>query len=129
MKLQESINRGFNLLATSIVGLAGFAFLPEVFFEKDVPDKIDDFALFILAIVAIAWYNKKENRYARNSLPLVLIGIALVVKIAGLIIEMDDAEAVGDDFGGVLLLLLSFGLVWKQYKKTKKLLAEAGKTA
>lgn len=123
MNIQESINRGFNLLATTIVGLTGFAFLPEVFLENDMPDKVDDGLLFALALVGMWWYNKSRNRFTRSVLPFALVALALIVKIGGLIVEFDDANAAGDDFGGLILLVLATGLVWYQYQKSAKLLS------
>lgn len=35
MKVEDAWNRGNNLVATSIVALSGFAFLPEVFMETE----------------------------------------------------------------------------------------------
>jgi hypothetical protein len=122
MNIRESINRGFNLLAVSIVGLSGFAFLPEIFLEHDIPDKVDDIVLLVLGIVGIFWYRQKNNRFARSRMPLILVGLALLTKIGALIIEFNDAASVGDDFGALILFVLSFGLVWYQYSKTKKLL-------
>ena len=124
MTVQESINRGFNLLATSIVGLTGFAFLPEVFVEKDMPDKIDDALLFVFGIIAIAWYTHSTNRYLRTALPVMLVVLALLVKFGGLMIELDDPSAFGDDIGGLILLVLSTILVVRQYMKVPTLVAE-----
>lgn len=122
MNLQESINRGFNLLAVSITGLAGFAFLPEVFVENDVPDKIDDALLFVLALVGMFWYRRSNNRYMRSVLPVALVVLGLVVKFGGLLVELDDPEAFGDDVGGLILFILGTGLVIHQYVKTGKML-------
>ena len=124
MNIRDSINRGFNLLAVSIVGLSGFAFLPEAFLENDAPDKIDDVLLFILGLLGIAWYSKKDNSYSRSLVPVVLVGLSLLTKIGALFIEFDDAASVGDDFGALILFVLSFGLVVYQYQKTGKLLKE-----
>lgn len=122
MNIQESINRGFNLLSMSIIGLTGIAFLPEVFLEKDIPDKFDDLALFILAAIGVWWYTRSRNRFIRSAIPVTLVLLALVVKIIGIIIEHDDPDALGDDIGGLILLVSSSILVVYQYQKTKKLL-------
>src|ERR1700690_2024891 len=116
MNIQQYINRGFNLLAVSIVGLSGFAFLPEVFLENDIPDKVDDIVLFILGIVGMVWYRK--NKYARSFVPVLLVILALLTKIGALIVEFDDAASVGDDFGALILFVLALGLVWYQYNRT-----------
>lgn len=119
--ISDALNRGFNLLSTSIVAIAGFAFAPEAILEKDAPDKIDDALLFALALVAMAWYAWSGKRTQRSIAPVVIMLIALIVKIGGLIVEMDDPEAMGDDAGGVILFLLATGLVIYQYVKTPKL--------
>ena len=125
MTIQESINRGFNLLAVSIVGLSGFAFLPEAFLENDIPDKIDDITLFVLGLVSIWWYNRSTNRYLRSALPVVLVVLALITKIGALIVEFDDPASAGDDFGALILFVLATALVLYQYIQTKKLLDSA----
>lgn len=121
MNIQNALNRGFNLLAISITGLVGFAFLPEVFVENDVPDKLDDGALFIVGLVAIVWYRYSQNRYVRSVMPVALVVIAALVKLSGLLIEIADPESFGDDIGGLILLVLATALVISQYKKTGKL--------
>ena len=126
MNPQQLIHRGFNLLATSIVALSGFAFAPEMFVEKDIPDKIDDVLLFALGLIAIFWYKRSSHRYMRSILPVVLVALALVVKLGGLWIEIADPEAFGDDIGGVILFVLGTGLVFYQYMRTGKLLERLG---
>ncbi len=121
--ISDALNRGFNLLATSIVAVAGFAFAPEMFIENEMADKADDALLFALALVAMGWYAWSGKRTQRSIAPVVIMVIALVVKIIGLIIELDDPDAMGDDAGGVILFLLATGLVIYQYIKTPKLAA------
>lgn len=123
--ITDALNRGFNLLATSIVAVAGFAFAPEMFIENEMPDKADDVLLFILALVAIGWYGWSGKRTQRSIVPVVIMVIALIVKIGGLIIEIDDPDAMGDDAGGVILFFLATCLVIYQYFKIPKLTASA----
>lgn len=117
LTIQESINRTVNLVGVAIVGLAGFAFLPEVIFENDVPDKVDDALLFIIGIAAIWWYRRAKNSVMRSAMPVVFVALALLTKIGAIMVEFDDAESVGDDFGALILFVLSLGLVWWLYKK------------
>src|ERR1043166_1249860 len=124
MTVQQSINRGLNLLGTAIVGLAGFAFAPEIFLENEWADRADDIGLFLLGIAAICWYLWKDNRYARSLAPVFFVVVALALKIAALMIEFDDPDAAGDDFGGVILFVLSAILVGFLFWRTKKLLEE-----
>jgi len=126
MKLYESINRSFNLLAVTIVGLSGFAFVAEIFLEHDWPDKLDDIAILVLGITAIVWYLSKNNRYKRSIAPVIFVVLSLAVKIGAVIIEFADAEAAGDDFGAVTLFVLATIFIIYEYRVTKKLLSEAG---
>ncbi|MDR3642677.1 MAG: hypothetical protein P4L74_03575 [Candidatus Doudnabacteria bacterium] len=120
MKASELVNRTNNLIATTIVALSGFAFLPEVFIEDDHADKLDDALLFILGLVAIYWYKKGQNRFQRTVMPVVLSGLALLIKIMGVVIEFHDKESLGDDLGGLILFLISFGFIWWLYNKNDK---------
>lgn len=125
MNLKQSIARSYNLLAVSIIGLTGFAFLPEVGVEKDYPDKLDDLFLFVIGLGAMWWYSRSDNKYTRTLIPIVFIVTALVVKLIGLLIELDDPEAFGDDIGGIIMLVLATGIIIRQYQTTGRLLAEA----
>lgn len=125
MNLKQSIARSYNLLAVSIIGLAGCSFLPEAGVEKDIPDKLDDLFLFIVGLAAMWWYSRADNKYARTAIPVVFIIVALAVKVIGLLIEINDPESFGDDIGGIIMLLLATGLIIRQYQTTGKLLADA----
>jgi hypothetical protein len=117
MQLSDAINRGKNLLATSIIALSGLAFLPETFLENDMSDKMDDGILFILGVIALVWYLISGNRFKRSMVPPILVTLAMLDKIMGLAIEFKDKEAVGDDFGGLILFIVATVLVWWQYCK------------
>jgi hypothetical protein len=126
MTLRDTIVRGFNLLVVSIIGLAGFAFAPEMVVETELPYKADDATLFVLGIIAIVWYNVGRNRFKLSAAPVILMVLACAVKIGAIFLEISQADDVGDDFGGVILFVLGLCLVLYQYNKTKKLVSEAG---
>lgn len=128
MKISETINRGFNLLGASLVALPGFAFVPEIFLEKDWDDKADDIGLLVIGIVGIMWYLTGNNRTGRSITPVVLVILALLVKAAAVFIEFRDKEAVGDDYGALILFVLATLFVIYQYVQTKKLLRTAEQT-
>ena len=127
MTLKDSINRTTNLLGVSVVALAGFAFLPEVIFEDDHPDKLDDGLLFLIGLIAMGWYLKGKNKFKRSVMPIVFMVLALLSKIMAVLIEHDDKEAVGDDFGALVLFTLATFLICFVYIKSKKLLLAAAK--
>ena len=118
MQIQDVINRGKNLLAISYVAVAGIAFLPEVFFEKDTEDKVDDALMVILAIIAVLWYRKGNNKFKRTWVPVVFLGLSFCTKILAIVIEHADQEAVGDDIGGLTFLLAALIFIaWQFWKK------------
>src|SRR3989442_5366206 len=107
MTVDEAFQRGNNLVATAIVALSGFAFLPEFFFEDEGPYKLDEALLFIIGIIALAWYLWKRNKVTRSLVPVLLIVAALVVKIVGIVIELNDKEDLADDIGALILFALA----------------------
>src|SRR5512146_1497239 len=121
MNLQESVNRSVNLLSVVIVGLAGFAFLPEIFLENEMPDKVDDIALLVIGLFGIWWYRKARNRFMRSALPVVLVVLALATKVGAVLVEFGDKESVGDDFGALILFTLAVGLVVYLYRTATRL--------
>ena len=124
MTLGESIQRTVNLVGTTIVGLAGSAFLPEVIFEHDLPDKVDDGLLFIIGLVAVWWYRRARNRFERSVMPVVFVALALLAKIAAVAIEFGDKESVGDDFGALILFILALCLILFLYNRAPRLAEE-----
>jgi hypothetical protein len=120
MDVAQSVNRTVNLLAVSIVGLSGLAFLPEAFIEPELIDKVDDGALFVLGAAGVVWYLMTATRYARTVWPIVLLVLALLIKIFAVWAEFPDPEDVGDDFGGVILFVLGTGLVVYQYMRAPR---------
>jgi hypothetical protein len=123
MNTMEEANRAVNLLATAIVGLAALAFLPETIVENDLIDKVDDSLLVILGFGAVAWYLSGSHRYMRSIIPVVLVALAIAVKVFAIAVEFSDAEAVGDDFGGLVLFVAGTALVAYEYQRAPK---EAG---
>ena len=119
MKLSETINRTVNLVAVTITSLAGFAFMPEIFIEDKLMYKLDDIALFLMGIISIAWYRKGRNNLSRTITPVIIVFLSLLIKIGGIILEIKEKDDVGDDFGGLILFILGFSLVYYLYKKAR----------
>lgn len=122
MTIQEVWNRGNNLVATAIVGLAGVSFLPEAFIEDHPAYKMDDGALFLLGIVGVVWYVTGNNKFTRSIIPPILVTVGFIIKVGGLIMEFADKDDAGDDFGGVILFVLATILVWYLYIMAPKII-------
>lgn len=124
MTVQEAVNRTNNLVAASIVALAGFTFFPEFFIEDEVSHRLDEGLLFLLAIWAIIWYRRGQNRFKRTVAPIWFVGGALAIKILGIILEHSDKEDLGDDMGALVLFILATALVVWLYRKGTDLAAK-----
>lgn len=127
--LVEAVHRGYNLLACSVLGLAGLAFGSVVFDEAEWTDKIDDIVLLGVAVVALVWYLSGQNRFRRTVVPIVLTVIATLGQLAGVFLEHDDAGAFGDNIGGMLIYVPLLVLLIVQYVVTARLAAPGGLTA
>lgn len=121
MTPRELWNRGNNLLAVGILGLAGFSFAPEFHLESEIPFKIDEGLLLLLGIAAIGWYLWGKNKWKHSIIPVVMVWTGLAIKIMGVIVEFKEKDDVGDDFGAVILFLFAGLLVTFLYIKAKKL--------
>jgi FtsH-binding integral membrane protein len=128
--VRDALNRGYNLLGVGVVAISGLAFFSDLPAEIDQPSHIvDEVLLAILALVAFVWYLVGRNKYSRTVLPIVFAGLALAIKILGLVLESSDPEDRGDEFGALVLFGLTFiVLVW-QYLVSRRLAAHAPETA
>jgi uncharacterized membrane protein YGL010W len=123
MTLQNAINRGYNLLACTILALAGLAFGTVVFEEADLLDKVDDIGFLVIGAVAVIWYLVGRNRFKRSVLPIVLSGLAIIVQIVGLVLEKDDPASFGDNIGGIWLFVPLFVFLIVQFYVNRRHLA------
>lgn len=119
MTVKEVWNRGNNLVGATIVALSGFGFFGEFFSEDEVSHKLDEGIMLVLGIIAIIWYCVGANRWKRSFAPVLLVLLALVDKIMAVVLEMGDKEDIGDDLGGVTMLLLGSILMIWLYVKSK----------
>lgn len=118
MNLNQSINRTVNLVATTIISLAGFSFLPEAHLEPELLFKVDDIVLFWIGIIAIIWYKMGKNSFKRSLIPVLFVFAGLIDKIVAIVLEIGDKEDVGDDFGALILFVLASIFVYWLYKKS-----------
>jgi hypothetical protein len=118
--MKEVIHR-INYFTAAFIGILGFSLAGEIFQEDDAPDKIDDVILLIIGIVAIWWYKKKGYKAPSVTGSLVLLVLALLTKIGAIIVEHADAEAVGDDIGIVIALVITIVFVlWQKFTLKKE---------
>ncbi len=75
-----------------------------------------------LAVTGIVWYLAGSNRYRRSPLPWLLLSLAWIMKMIGLfVIERDDTNAAGPDYGLIITLLVGAIVVAWQYFRSRRL--------
>ena len=129
MTLQNAINRGYNLLACTVLTLAGLAFGTVVFEEADLLDKVDDIGFLVIGAVAVIWYLFGHNRFKRSVVPIALSGIAIIVQVVGLVLEKDDPASFGDNIGGIWLFVPLFVVLIAQFFLNRRHLAASAEVA
>lgn len=117
--MKEALHR-INYFAVSFISILGFALMPEIIQEDDPPDKVDDVLLLIIGLLAIWWYKKMGYKADSSKGSLLFLGIAFLTKVGAIILEHADKEAVGDDIGVAIGLLISFIFVLWQTLTHKK---------
>jgi uncharacterized membrane protein (UPF0136 family) len=129
MTLQNAINRGYNLLACTVLALAGLAFGTIVFEEADLLDKVDDIGFLVIGAVAVTWYLVGRNRFKRSVVPIVLSGLAIIVQVVGLVLEKDNAASFGDNIGGMWLFVPLFVVLVVQFYLNRRHLVASTEVA
>jgi hypothetical protein len=128
MNVTQALNRGYNLLVCSLLGLSGLAFGTVIVNEQDLPDKIDDAVFLLGGAAAVIWYLVARNRFKRSLVPLGLTVLVLAGQILGVILEKDDKEAFGDNIGGMFLMVPFLILAIFQYWRLGRLQAEGSRS-
>jgi hypothetical protein len=129
MTVAQSVNRGFNLMASAILGLAGAAFSELIASEPDTIDKLDNTLLLLIGLIAVLWYVWSGQQWKRTPVPLIFAGVALLGQLLGIGIEIGDSAAVGDDFGGLVIYLLTLVLLVGLYQYNRRYLGAPSTTA
>jgi len=117
--MKEIIHR-INYFCASFISILGLSLAGEIFQEDDGPDKVDDMLLLIIGIGAIWWYKKKGYKAESVKGSLVFLFLALATKIGAIVVEHADAEAVGDDIGVAIGIVLAIIFVFWQKFSLKK---------
>jgi len=96
---------------------AGLAFGTVGFAESDLADKIDDFGLLIVGLVAVVWYLAGRGRLSRSIVAPALVVAALAFQLLGVLLERDDPTAFGDNIGGILFFVSFSALALWQWRR------------
>lgn len=110
----QILNRGYNLMITAFLFLIGLAMGSNALPEGGVSDKVDDFGLFAVGLIAVVWYLSGSNRFTRSRIPIALALVAVAVQVLGVVLEAGDDKALGDNIGGMLMLVpLTLFAIWQ----------------
>ena len=105
MTTEQAHNRGFNLMLTAIILLTGLAFASGGIRENGLADQLDDLGLLAFGIVLLVWYLIGKNRFERSLVPVIVVLLVVPLQIWGLLNEINDKEAVGNDIGGMFIYI------------------------
>jgi hypothetical protein len=105
-QIKEAINRGNNLLIVGVLSFTALGVFTEIFHENEWLDRADDMFVVLVAIVALVWYLRRNNRYQYSWFPYGLLAATFVVKVLAFINEFDDPIASGDEFGVLIPLFI-----------------------
>ena len=123
MTTQQALNRGFNLMLTVLLLLTGLAFASGGIQENDLTDKLDDLGQLAMGVVLLVWYLLGENRFKRSLFPVIVVVLILPVQVYGLLNEINDKAAVGNDIGGMFLYLPFVLFTLYQYLRPPRIAA------
>ena len=107
--VREATNRGNNMLMVGYLAITASAIVEQIIGEDDLVDRIDEAVIILLAIAGLVWYFSRRNRFQHSFAPLALFIAAFVVQAGGLMAEIGDPAAAGDDFG--LTIAFAVGLI------------------
>jgi hypothetical protein len=118
LTVRDAVNRGYNLLACTILALGGVAFGTVVFDEHAWTDRFDDGGLLVMGAIGVVWYLVGSNRFKRSIVPIVLAAITLLVQLSGVLLEHDDPTSFGDNIGGMWLFVPLLVFLIVQYVRS-----------
>lgn len=119
MKVNEAIARGYNFFVVAALGIMAGSLVDEALFEDEWLFKLDELLIIAIGIAAVAWYLNGQHRYQRSLVPLALAAVTFLAKVVGLILEINDAQDIGDDFVLVQVLLLLVIVAAVTYYRTR----------
>ena len=129
MDVRDAVNRGFNMMIATILGLTALTFGSEIFGEPDAVDKLDNTFIAIVGVIAVVWYFMGRNWARRSGVPVMLVGAALVAQIFGIFVEIGDPTAIGDDIPGLIIFVALLIVSLVLYSAHGRMLAQAASPA
>jgi hypothetical protein len=122
MNVNQAVTRGYNFFVVAFLGIVGGSLVTQVFFEDEWTHRLDELLLLAIGVGAIVWYRAGQNRLTRSLVPVILAGAALLSKVVGILLEINDAKDVGDDFDYLMLLLIFAVVAIVAYVGTRRAL-------
>ncbi len=113
--------RGYNLMMAAFLFFIGIGMGTDAIPEGDVPDKIDDLLLLAIGLIAVGWY-LTWSRNRRSLVPVVLTVVALAAQVLGVVLEADDPASIGDNIGGMVMLVPLVVFATWQYVRTARII-------
>jgi hypothetical protein len=112
-------HRGYNLMAAAFLFFIGLGMGSNAIPEANFPDKIDDLALLTIGLITVLWY-LTIGRTRRSIAPVVLTALALAAQVLGVVLEVSDKDAFGDNIGGMVILVpfLLF-MIWQYARQAR----------
>jgi hypothetical protein len=98
LTVREAINRGNNQLMVGLMSLTFLPLIPAAFGEDNLPDRLDDILIVLMAIIGIVWYFVRRNRYHHSFTPLALVLVTFIAQAGGMFLESGDplGEGIND---------------------------------
>ncbi len=129
-RVRDALNRGNNLLIVGLLVFLACGVFAEIFVENELLDKADDVFVTLMAIIAVVWYLRGQNRFQYSWVPWGLLAVTFVAKVLAFLNERDDPAAVGDEFGVVIplaVMVIVSGIIL--YRARNQTVIEAGVSA
>ena len=121
MTMGEALNRGFNLLAVTLVGLAVFLLSLEFLTDADWVLRAADVALFCIGVACVVWYRRRNNRFKNSLVPIYFTAFALGIRVFCSIITYATTGLLFHSIQESRLMFFATLVIVQQYHKTQGL--------
>jgi hypothetical protein len=119
MTNSNTVSRAYSLVITIFLFLIGLGMGLYALGEDEGVDRLDDFGLLAVGLIAVLCYLAGRYRFKRSVVPLGLTLLALAVQVLGVVLELGDRSAFGDNAVGMVLLVpLTLFALWQYFRRT-----------